>query len=153
MKARSFVAVACIAAALLNATTASAADQCLSPAEAGHVHTMATVMATGSAVRRCGTCLGTEKYQETVAAYEKAQLMLDFRRAKTAVDESADPATLAYVDALVRDNARRFVEALSEDCDACQKTAETIDTLSDPAARTAFYQSEVRALEDAKVCP
>jgi hypothetical protein len=153
MKARSFVAAACIAAALSNATTSSAEEQCLSPAEAGHVRTMATVMATGSAVRRCGTCLGTEGYEETVAAYERAQLMLDFRRAKKAVDESADPATLAYVDALVRDNARRFVEALSENCDACEKTAETIDTLSDPAARTAFYDSEDRTLEDAKVCP
>jgi len=153
MKARSLVAVACIAAAVSIATTASAAEQCLSPAEAGHVRTMATVMATGSAVRRCGTCLGTDKYQETVAAYEKAQLMLDFRRAKKAVDESADPATLAYVDALVRDNARRFVEALSEDCAACEKTAGTIATLSDPAARTAFYGSAERTLKDTKICP
>jgi uncharacterized protein HemY len=153
MKVRSVVAVACFAAALPNAATASAAEQCLSAAEAGHVRTMATVMATGSAVRRCGRCLGAEKYEETVAAYENAQLMLDFRRAKTAVDESADPGTLAHVDALVRDNARLFVEALSEDCSACEKTAAAIDTLSDPAARTAFYGSEDRTMEGAKVCP
>jgi hypothetical protein len=153
MKVRSVVAVACFAAALSNATTAFASEQCLSAAEADHVRTMATVMATGSAVRRCGRCLGSEKYEETVAAYEEAQLMLDFRRAKKAVDESADPATLAHVDALVRDNARLFVEALSEGCEACTKTAATIGTLSSPAARAAFYESEDRALEGAKVCP
>lgn len=129
--------------------TAAASDQCLSAAELRSVSRMASAMAVGAAVRRCGRCLGREKYAQVVQAFDDSELVLEFRRAQKAVEETSERSTIAYIDGLVRDSARRFADTLSVDCTACERTADTIKGLLSAGARAAFYKREAAAVAGA----
>jgi hypothetical protein len=146
--------LACIfATALFGSGAAAASEQCLSEAELGSVGRMASVMAMGVAVQRCGRCLGPERYAEVLKTYDAAGLMADFSKAEKTLD--ADQDQRDAVDQLMRDSARAFAETLSANCSACEKTADMLDALTSDGARGDFYQSETKAVANAskaRVC-
>lgn len=119
---------------------AVAANQCLSKSEILDVAQMASVMAIGAALQRCGACLGP-RYQETLDHYEANHLLEDFRIAEAAI---TDKSKSDVADGLVRQAARDYAYDLSADCKACATAADTIDRLSTPDARTKFYKGEAQ---------
>jgi hypothetical protein len=143
-----------LAASLLTGPgSASSADQCLPASELGNIGRMASVMAMGVAVQRCGRCLGAEQYTELVQVYQKMNLMRDFSEAHDSLNLPYDKFT--YADEQMRDFARKLAADLSADCSACEKTATTLEGLTSESARSAFYKSETDALSKApetKLC-
>jgi len=130
--------IACTVAS--GARQAAAASQCLSQAEILDVAQMASVMAIGAALQRCGSCLGP-RYQETLDRYETSHLLEDFRIAEAAI---TDKAKSDVADELVRQSARDYAYDLSADCKACAAAADTIDELATPDARAKLYKSEAK---------
>lgn len=134
----SLLAMMCVLAP--GAREAAAANQCLSKAEILDVAQMASVMAIGAALQRCGACLGP-RYQMTLDHYEANHLLEDFRIAEAAI---TDNAKSNVADDLVRQAARDYAYDLSADCEACATAADTIDELSTPDARTKLYKGEAK---------
>jgi hypothetical protein len=133
----------------------AAADECLSPAQLHDVARLASVMGIGAAVRRCGHCLGADEYAQTLERYDAAGLMRDFSAAQATL-AGAEPHSAEYGDTIVRQHARTYAEALSNNCDACRKTADLVKSLSSADARDKFYEHEGAGLAssaDVKLCP
>lgn len=133
----------------------AAADECLSAPELLQVGRMASIMAVGAAVQRCGACLGPEKYQQTLANYESAGLLKDFWNAQKKLDASG-PVKNEYIDNIVRQSARTYTAKLSGECDACRKTASAVEGLSSAQEREKLYAAETNDLTKSpglKTCP
>ena len=144
-----------LAAAAGFASPSVAADECLSPSQLHDVTRMASVMGIGAAVRRCGHCLGADDYARTLEQYDAAGLMRDFSAAQVAL-AGAEPHSAVYGDTIVRQHARTYAETLSNNCDACRKTADLVKSLSSPEARDRFYEREgadLASSSDVKLCP
>jgi hypothetical protein len=137
------------------ANPSAAAEECLSRPQLHDVTRMASVMGIGAAVRRCGHCLGADHYAQTLEQYDAAGLMRDFSAAQVAL-AGAQPHSAEYGDNIVRQHARTYAEALSNNCDACGKTADLVKSLSSAEARDKFYEHEGAGLAssaDVKLCP
>jgi hypothetical protein len=148
-----FVLVSTVMALGLGSAAAAAADQCLSKTELMDVARMGSVMGLGGALKRCGNCLG-DRYQKTVDTYETSGMLVEFRRSEAAVQSSR--AKYEYADDLVRVAARKFASDLSADCSACEKTAETVGTLTSSEARSKLYDAEATKISQMpayKSCP
>lgn len=76
--------------------------------------------------------------------YEASHLLEDFRNAETAI---RDRAKFELADELVRQAARDYAFDLSADCRACEKAADTIDSLSSPDARSKLYAAQTVRLQ------
>jgi hypothetical protein len=134
----------------LVASPAAAADQCLSEAEIAQANRMSSIMAVGSEIRHCGSCLG-DRYPNAVRAYESG-LLSDFFSAK---DTFKGQEKINYADDLVRAAARKSAETFSKECDACDKLADTVEGATSPQAREQFYAGWKQSFIDnsgAKVC-
>jgi hypothetical protein len=133
----------------------AAADECLSRDQLHDATRMAAVMGIGAAVRRCGHCLGADQYAQTLEQYDAAGLMRDFSAAQVTL-AGAEPRSAEYGDTIVRQHARTYAETLSNNCDACRKTADLVKSLSSAEAREKFYEHEGAGLassSDVKLCP
>jgi hypothetical protein len=147
--------VGVLAAVACFASPSAAADECLSRAQLHDVTRMASVMGIGAAVRRCGHCLGADQYAQTLEQYDAAGLMRDFSAAQVTL-AGAEPHSAEYGDSIVRQHARTYAETLSNNCDACRKTADLVKSLSSAEARDKFYEHEGAGLAssaDVKLCP
>lgn len=144
----------CLAAAM-GYSGPAAAGECLSAPELLLVGRMASIMAVGVAVQRCGTCVGQDEYQHTLATYESAGLLADFWKAQKTLSASA-PAKSEYIDNVVRQSARTYSAKLSGECEACKRTASALQGLSSGPAREKFYETETDELAKSpgvKACP
>ena len=140
------------AIALAGTATAASSEQCLPAADLSNLGRMAAVMAMGVAVQRCGQCLGPD-YAQTLHAYDDANLMADFWKAQKNIGSTGD--TLARIDVIMRDSARKLASSFSGDCDACRRTAEREKKLSSADERNNLYGTETETIKASGVaaCP
>jgi hypothetical protein len=149
---RSSVFLAILMPLLIASGPAPAADECLSRDEIAQATRMATIMAVGSEIRRCGQCLGEDRYPGTVHAYEDG-LLSDFFAAK---DTFNGQEKIDYADELVRMAARKASNAFSGECDACSSLAGKVATLITPERRAQFYAGEIDTFSrdtSVRTCP
>jgi hypothetical protein len=144
--------IAAGSAVTLAAGNAAAMDQCLTKDDLRVAGRMASVMAIGVGVQRCASCL-KDRYAETLKRYEASDLLKDFWMGQAAIKGAAK---IAYADDLIRSAARKHIDALSGECQLCERMADAIDGLPSAAAQSQLFDGEVERIEKLstfKSCP